>query len=866
MTKIRCFRGVLLTLVFVFLASSSSLAASDSSDRGVSVDQWLTLGPVSVPLPAFHDVENLHGNTFGMDQLAGFSFLDAQSIRPVDGELLRIDPRRQLRWQTRSSGDIISRNTTGDPSVSYAAVYLQANRWLDASLELKSRHRMVLYVGGERAASKTSQQDADADPGSLTHSLNVSSGKHLILVKLITDGETDAPLDLSGTITPAEGFSGDDFTLAFSPSRPLSLHDLTDSPTVTGTSVSPDGELTAVMKREARPGDNTWENWIELRRTSSGNLHTIYRGGTQISGMNWISSRKFSYTTRSGGKGTIWVVDLEDGSKKAVLRDVERLGGHQWSKDGSFFIYSVSEEAPANRDGIRKLDGMHDRYPNWQQRSFLYRMFPESGFRERLTAGKLTTSPGSISPNGGHLVFTRTHVDYSTRPFTRVEMLKMNLNTRETEVLVESPWIGGASYSPDGNSLLITGSPNAFDGAGSTIEDGLSNDYDTQAYIFDLGSRTPRSITRDLDPSVNSVAWSHDGRSVYLGTTDRSFNRVYRYDVRNSRHTLLDTGVDITAGFSVATDAPVAAYVGHGINDPHKAYTFDLRRDRYRKLTDPAENVYRDVNFGTSKDWIYTTEDGTEIDGHVYYPVNFDPSESWPVIVYYYGGTTPVTRAFSGRYPKELYAAKGYIVYVLQPSGAIGYGQEFSERHLNDWGIVVAGEIIESVGAFLDAHSYADSGRVGAMGASYGGFMTMLLLTKTDMFATAVSHAGISNITSYWGDGFWGYLYSSVASANSFPWDTPEIYVEQSPIFHADKVNTPLLLVTGDSDTNVPPGESMQFYTALKLLGKETALVHVEDQDHHIVDYGKFILWKNTIIAWFDKYLKDQPEWWENTY
>jgi dipeptidyl aminopeptidase/acylaminoacyl peptidase len=167
---------------------------------------------------------------------------------------------------------------------------------------------------------------------------------------------------------------------------------------------------------------------------------------------------------------------------------------------------------------------------------------------------------------------------------------------------------------------------------------------------------------------------------------------------------------------------------------------------------------------------------------------------------------------------------------------------------------------------FLDAHPYADAERVGAMGASFGGFMTMLLLTETDMFATAVSHAGISNITSYWGEGFWGYLYSSVASANSYPWDSPEIYVDQSPIFRADKVNTPLLLLTGMSDTNVPPGESIQFYTALKLLGKDVEFIQVENQDHHIIEYNKFNLWKKSIVAWFDRYLKDQSDWWDSMY
>ncbi|MFW6227300.1 MAG: alpha/beta hydrolase family protein, partial [Bacteroidota bacterium] len=151
-------------------------------------------------------------------------------------------------------------------------------------------------------------------------------------------------------------------------------------------------------------------------------------------------------------------------------------------------------------------------------------------------------------------------------------------------------------------------------------------------------------------------------------------------------------------------------------------------------------------------------------------------------------------------------------------------------------------------------------------GASYGGFMTMLLMTRTDLFATAISPAGISNITSYWGDGYWGYSYSSEATADSYPWNNKELYVEQSPIFHADKINTPLLLLTGDSDTNVPPGESMQLYTALKILDRPVELVMIKGEDHHIVTPSRRKKWHNVIMAWWDKHLKDQPQWWEEQF
>jgi dipeptidyl aminopeptidase/acylaminoacyl peptidase len=144
--------------------------------------------------------------------------------------------------------------------------------------------------------------------------------------------------------------------------------------------------------------------------------------------------------------------------------------------------------------------------------------------------------------------------------------------------------------------------------------------------------------------------------------------------------------------------------------------------------------------------------------------------------------------------------------------------------------------------------------------------MTMLLVSKTNIFHTAIAHAGISNIASYWGEGYWGYLYSAIATAESFPWNRADIYVGQSPLFNAHKISTPLLLLHGSADTNVPPGESTQLFTALKLLGRQVEYIQILDQNHHIMTYSKRILWTKTILAWFDRWLKRQPEWWLNLY
>lgn len=171
--------------------------------------------------------------------------------------------------------------------------------------------------------------------------------------------------------------------------------------------------------------------------------------------------------------------------------------------------------------------------------------------------------------------------------------------------------------------------------------------------------------------------------------------------------------------------------------------------------------------------------------------------------------------------------------------------------HVNAWGKRTADDIIEGTKQFCKEHPFVDEKKIGCLGASYGGFMTQYLQTQTDIFAAAVSHAGISDVTSYWGEGYWGYSYNAIAAADSYPWKDPDLFTKQGSLFNADKINTPLLLLHGTVDTNVPIGESIQLFNALKILGKTVEFVTVDGENHFISDYDKRIKWHNSIMAWF---------------
>jgi dipeptidyl aminopeptidase/acylaminoacyl peptidase len=371
-------------------------------------------------------------------------------------------------------------------------------------------------------------------------------------------------------------------------------------------------------------------------------------------------------------------------------------------------------------------------------------------------------------------------------------------------------------------------------------------------------------LTRKFAPSIESAYW-HPGGSVFLKVTDQHYARVYRCALGERKFTRLETAVDAVERVSFSRTGK-AAFSGSGLADPQKLYMLDLGSGRSRLLKDYNRGEFTRVRFGKAEDWSFMTNEGRTIGGYICYPPGFDPARLYPCIVNFYGGTSPVERDFGGRYPKDWYAANGYIVCVLQPSGAVGYGQEFSSAHVNDWGEITSEEIIRGVEELLRTHQFIDNRRVGAIGASYGGFLIEYLACKTSLFAALISHAGISALSSYWGVGDSGYDYSGVASANSFPWNRKDIYVGHSPLFMAERITKPMLLLHGQNDNNVPPGESYQMFAALKLLGKEVALVTFPDQQHWILKYPQRVQWMKTIMAWFDRWLKGQGEWWKELY
>ena len=742
---------------------------------------------------------------------------------------------------------------------------LRAERFMKASLKVTSPVRFEVFVNGVSKGAKGTAELGLKQAKSQTVSLRMEPEiDYEIVIKLLSCAKDKAEPALKCELTRAKAFAKVPYEAGPDLKRRLSLYNTNFGSKVYSAMLSPDGKYLLTQY---------WDNYSTKRSRTYKTLTEVKTGRIILpnvdSRANWMpKSNKLYYTVTGESRNDLVVFDPATMREEIVLKDMPD-GNFTWSPTEEFLIYSCSDNGASTRGPLKRILHPNDRIPGSRGRSYLVKYDLATGLSERLTYGSHAVYLNDISPDGKRLLCSTSRSDFSVVPFSRSSIFQIDLSTMKADTLVsEDPYGGSASYSPDGRKLLLTAGPEAFGGIGKNCGNHpIANEYDKQAFIMDIATKQIEPITRDFNPSISSSQWNAKDGCIYFKTTDEDCVHIYQYDPVKKQFSLLPLKEDVINSFSLPKyNAAVAAYVGEGYASIGATYLYDMKKQTSSVIANPMKETLDGIELGAVEPWNFTAKDGTEIKGMACLPPNFDPAKKYPLIVYYYGGTLPTDRRLTTPYSAQLFASRDYVVYVIQPSGAIGFGQEFSARHVNAWGDYAADEIIEGTRRFCEAHPFVNDKKIGCIGASYGGFMTQYLQTKTDLFAAAVSHAGISNVTSYWGEGYWGYSYNTVAAAGSYPWKDPELFTKHGSLFNADKINTPLLLLHGTVDTNVPIGESIQLYNALKILGKSVEFITVDGENHFISDYAKRELWHNSIMAWFARWLQDDASWWNDLY
>jgi len=689
-----------------------------------------------------------------------------------------------------------------------------------------------------------------------TKELSLEPGTHDVVVQCLTSSEGCDSLKIS--VEPEkEGL----LSIRQDNGRLYSLDINTTGVGCGGLSVSASGKY-IVLGHRMTTQDGSSSTYYDVIRASDKKI--LYRTSEYV---RWIPGQdKYYYTRKDVSARTLYCSDPETSEETILARELPS-GSFSFSPSGDFLIYSLTQEGPKEGE-VHQVFVPDDRQPGWRDRGYLAKYDLKTGFMQPLTFGYHNAWLCDISEDGKQMLFMTSRQDLTGRPTTLMSIHVMDLQSMETKTLVKDDgFLTDCSFSPDGKQILIQGSPEALKSVGKDVKpDQTPNMYDYQLFVMNISDGKVNPITKKFNPCIQSYDWCKADGKIYVKVENKDRLDLFRIDPKNGKSEFLSNKEEYVTSFDIAENGNTLVYYGQSLTNADKAYALDTKTGKYTLLYDFNAERLKDVELGEGFSYKFKSTRGDEITGFYVLPPNFDSSKKYPLLVYYYGGCSPSSRYCIGATSPQYYAAQGFVFFVVNPSGASGFGQEFAARHVNTAGDGVSDDLIEATKMFCKDYPFINKDKVGCFSASYGGFMTQLLLSKTDIFAAGISHAGISDHTSYWGEGYWGYSYSETSMANSYPWTRKDLYVDRSPIYFADKIHTPLLFLHGSADTNVPIGESIQMFTALKLLNEDTAFVVFDGEDHGVYDFDKRRQWISTIAAWFTKYLKDDDSWWNEMY
>ena len=684
-----------------------------------------------------------------------------------------------------------------------------------------------------------------------TGNKSLQPGTYNVVLKFVMD-----------SVAPIVKVEGDNIIIVENPGkRPFNITDNMMMKNVVKAVLSYSGKYAIKVVRGFTPEGKT-EDLAEVIETGTGNRimeccsHAVWKAGTDL----------FFDMRNVDDRRELTTVNPKDLSVKVICRDL-KYSDWEMSPTGDYVIVTETIEGPKLDKEVYEIKEPDDRIPGWRTRSRLLKVDLETGLAQPLTHGYHLVELMDISRDGRYILYCVRSNNMGKRPTEVMSIFRLELETMKNETVVENDgFLAAAYFVPNSEQIILVGSPECLGGVGNILtKDKTPNMYEYQIYLMTKPSGEVHSLTREFNPAVQQLMINDKDGMVYFSAENEDSVSLYRLNLKNKKIEILPQPIEVVNGFDVKNNTIL--YYGTSACTPCRLYALDTNNGKVRILDDPNAERMSEIQLGECKAWRMRSVNGYEITGHCYYPADFDSTRRYPVIVSYYGGCSPTSRRFGGgsHYPAHYWNANGYIVFEVNPGGATGFGQEWSARHVNTMGETIAEDIIEAT-KWFSQNRYVNVDKIGCVSASYGGFMTQLLLTKTEIFATGISHAGISDHTSYWGEGYWGYTYSQVCAANSYPWTRKDLFVDRSPLYNADKIHKPLLFTHGSADTNVPIGESIQMYNALKLLGVPTAFVIVEGENHGIMAYTKRVKWINTMMAWFQKWLKDDDSWWKGMY
>lgn len=573
-----------------------------------------------------------------------------------------------------------------------------------------------------------------------------------------------------------------------------------------------------------------------------------YISGGQISLYDIATSKSRKLPDIAGGAGSLkW---LPDSSAVLAVSDIHPDCGVEEK--------CIAERAAADKNAPSKariIDSLLFRHWNaWVAPTRAHILYvPVNGGRPRdLTPGKFDAPPFSvgggdefdISPDGKELAFAR-NTDERPEVSTNADVFVVSLAGGEAQrITTRTGADTGPVYSPDGRWIAYRSQARA----------GFEADQ-SELWLYDRNAKQARRVAADFPHWVDSIDWARDSKSI-LATSPLA-GRVAIYEITLEGRTNLVHNAGSTSAIEAAPDGKTLYFQKSTLSRPSDIYAMP-KGGVARQLTHHNDAMLAALDMGAYESISWTGAENARVQGWLIRPPNFDAAKKYPAIVLIHGGPQGAWgESWSNRWNPQMWVARGYVVLMPNPRGSSGFGQKFLDEISRDWNGRVVTDLMNGVDV-LAALPYVDANRMGAAGASYGGYMVNWLLGHTTRFKAFVSHAGVYNLESMYGAT--EELWFTDWEFGGPPWEHEEIYTRMSPHKFVKNFSTPTLVSHGELDYRVPIGEGLQLFTALQRRGVPSRLLHFPDEGHWVLKPQNSKVWHETVLGWMDRWLKAPKE------
>ncbi len=657
-------------------------------------------------------------------------------------------------------------------------------------------------------------------------------------------------------------------------SHPFTVHDMLAMQRISEPRVSADGKRVVFTVRTTDMEENKGKTSLWLVQTDGGGLRRLTAAQANDNDPHWSPDGMtvFFLSTRSG-TSQVWRIPVDGGEAEQVTNlplDVKNL---LLSPDGRHMALTMEvfpggqgpEGAKKKLDEAakRKATGrVHDRifvrhWDAWNdgRRSHLFVM-PVTGKGEPVDVMPNMDADTPSKPFGSSNEFTFTpdsrELVFTARDVGRREPWMTNFNLYRVPIDASSPpaclterneaWDCQPSFSPDGKTMAYL----------AMARPGYEADR-FRVVLRQWSSGQQRILTEAWDRSPDEICWSADGKSIYAVAHNLGQHSLFAIDVVTGHARVVVNDGDVQ---SPAVSGAGVVYSLSGLKSPAELCWVRADGTEHRGLTALNAEKTAAARMGDFEQFSFPGHNKETVFAYLVKPVDFDTAKKYPLALLIHGGPQgSFGNTFHYRWNPQVYAGAGYAALMIDFHGSVGYGQAFTDSIRGDWGGKPLEDLRRGLETAIARYPWIDGNRVGALGASYGGYMVNWIAGQwPDRFRCLVNHDGnLDERMAYFDtDELWFPEWEHLGT----PWTNPAGYEKQNPVHYVGRWKTPMLVIHGGKDYRIADSQGIGTFNALQRLGIPSKLLYFPDENHWVLAPHNSVLWHETVITWLDQWLK----------